>query len=451
MARSSRLELRGSSLMSWPTLPDGVISVKEYSSRVGFYATVTDGLRQTALGSGDYVHFQYDDEFGLIRASRVEPPDDYDPNTDPETPIQDNLSDGESYRVTLPRNLVEYDLGLPVEDYDSNSDPFLLRFDVDPELPKEEREFFALTPLGFASEVFRNPNRHDISSPIPDALANEYADEFDLVPRELRSFFQEVSDWTDQQTFEALTIEPEYQPTRTSHKGQEVSIEYLSQGSIGGIAELFDASPEHVNALFRLHYEVAATLVERIYAAENERPPADHPLVDDTVEVEPFIVPQTDQIQSGVSAAEGRITVPPVTPQVILETTGLSPVGKETLKGALSALASTLESTDEHVVAGDTRSVERIRDPVVLPMAPSHDLEPAYDEIRIEFMPSGAGHELAHDGIGDSVDDPDAVAMAVQEAYNRQAERLLQDADVEKGLARFRERADAVLIPVDKS
>jgi hypothetical protein len=418
--------------------------MKKYTDRNGAYLTLTQELRQTALEAGDYLHFEYDDEMDLIRASGVEPRENYDPNVDPERKIQDNLGGraDESLRVTLPRRLLKHDLGIDIADYTAE-DPFVLRFDVDPELPVAERTFFALTPFGHQRDVFRNPNRYDVASPIPDALADQYAAEFDLTPRHLRSFLADVAAWVDESTVEALGIEPVAEPTRITHEGQEVAVAYLPPDSVGPIARLFDASDAHTTALYRLHYELASELLTSQAAAVTD----DHPFVAGDP-VEALVVPQVESIRGGL-AGEGRVAIPPVAPDVVVRTAGLVPVAQDELTGALSALTDVLEPVDGGVGVGDKDVVDRVRDPVVVPAPGGYDVAPAYTDVRIEFVASGAGAEVARAALtGQGVTVDEGVVTGVQQAFNRQAEQVLQTADVAAGVTRFRPDADAVLVPV---
>jgi len=435
-------------MTSWPSVPNGVIPIKTYSDRNGYYITLTQELQQTGLDSDDYLFFDYREDVDVIGGSGVEPPEDYDPNTDPERPIQDNLGDGRSYRVTLPRQLVEYDLGVDPEDYDGE-EPFLLKFYlIEPEKPKEKRIAFGLDPLGYAGDVFRNPNRYELPSPVPDGLANQYAQEFDLVPRDLRRFLAELAAWVDNRTLETLGIESLAPTVVTTHDGHDVAVEYLPKESIGIIADLFDAPPEHVNAVFKLHFEMGARLTEGAYAADGEHLPSDHPLAGDAEGVEPFVIPRTEQIQAGIGG-NGRATVPPVTREVVRQAIALFPVDQDSLKGALSTLAGALEVVDDQVGVDGEPIATQLRDPVILPMDPGYDVESGYNQVRIEFVPSGAGEEIAQKGLAARNITGGELAPAVQSAYNRQAERLLRDADVDGRLARFQGKADAVLIPVD--
>lgn len=449
MARSTLMERGGADMASWPSVPDGLIPLKTYSDRNGYYITLTQELQQTGLDSDDYLFFDYREDVDVIGGSGVEPPENYDPNTDPERPIQDNLGDGRSYRVTLPRQLVEYDLGIDPEDYDGE-EPFLLKFYlIEPKKSKEKRTAFGLDPLGYAGDVFRNPNRYDLPSPIPDELANQYAQEFDLVPRDLRGFLAELADWVDHRTLETLGIESLAPMMITGENSHEVAVEYLPRGSIGAITDLFGAPPEHIKAAFALHFERGFQLTEAAYAADGERLPADHPLAGDTEEVEAFVIPQTEQIQAGIGGGNGRATVPPVTREIIRQVIALIPVDQDTLKGALSTLADALEVTDDQVGIGGEPVATRLREPVVLPITPGYHVEAGYNQVHIEFVPSGAGEKVAQEGLATHNINAEELASAVQSAYNRQAERLLRDADVDDRLARFQGKADAVLIPAD--
>ena len=429
-------------MASWPNPPAGVIPITKYSDRNGAYITLTQELRQTALEAGDYLHFEYDDELNLIRASGVEPPEDYHPNTDPERKIQDTLGGktDESLRVTLPRILTEYDLGIDIANYPAD-DPYVLQFEVDPELPVAERTFFALTALGHLSDVFRNPNRHDVASPIPEAVTDQYATKFDLAPGDLRSFLADIAVWVDESTVAALNIEPVAEPTLITHEGQEVAVEYLPEGSIGRIARLFDASPTDTTALFRLHDTVARDLL----AATDEPVPDDHPFVDGGP-VEALIVPQAESIRGGL-AGEGRVAIPPVAPDVVNKTAGLLPVAEDELTGALSALTDAIEPVDGGVGVNEMCVADRVRDPVEVPAPGGYDVAPAYTDVRIEFVESGDGADVARTALaGEGVAAGDGLATGVQEAYNRQAKQLLQDADVSVGVVWFSREADAVLV-----
>jgi hypothetical protein len=431
-------------MVSWPNPPAGVIPVTKYSDRNGAYITLTQDLRQTALEAGDYLHFEYDDELNLIRASAVEPPENYHPNTDPERKIQDNLGGkaDESLRMTLRRRLLKYDLGIDIADYPTD-DPYVLQFIVDPELPVAERTFFALTPLGHLSDVFRNPNRHEVASPIPDEVTDQYATRFDLTPRDIRSFLGDVAVWVDESTVAALNIEPVAEPTLITHEGQEVAVEYLPQDSIGRIARLFDASTAHTTALYRLH----DTLARDLLAATDESVPEEHPFVAGGP-VEALVVPQAESIRGGL-AGEGRVAIPPVAPGVVTRTAGLLPVAEDELTGALSALTDALEPVDGGVGVNDTCVADRVRDPVVVPAPGGYDVSPAYPDVRIEFVESGAGADVARTVLaGEGVAAEDGLATGVQQAYNQQAEQLLRAADVAAEVLRFRRGADAVLVPV---
>jgi len=448
MARSTSVKRGGADMTSWPSVPNGVIPVKTYSDRNGYYITLTQELRQTGLDGDDYLFFDYREDVDVIGGMGVEPPEDYDPNTDPERPIQDNLGDGQSYRVTLPRQLVEYDLGIDPEDYDGE-EPFLLKFYlIDPNKPKEKRTAFGLDPLGFAGDVFRNPNRYDLASPIPDGLVNQYAQEFDLVPQDLQEFLAELADCVGHCTLEALGIESLAPAVVTVQNNDEVAVECLPNGSIRAITDLFGAPPKYAKAALALHLERGIQLTETAYAADEEHLPADHPLAGNTEGVEAFIIPQTEQIQAGIGGS-GRATVPPVTREIIRQVIALFPVEQDTLRGALSALADALDVVNDQVGVNGVPIATQLRDPVILSMDPGYDVEPGYEQVRVEFVPSGAGEEIAQKGLAARDVTGGELAPAVQSAYNRQAERLLRDADVDDRLARFQGKADAVLIPVD--
>jgi len=473
-------------MVTWPNLPDGVIPIKSYNGRNGCFVTLTQELRQTAIEGDDFVYFDYDPEsetdetgadtdskterktgFKPIAGTKVEKPEDYNPNVNPERRVQDNLGNDQSYRVTLPRQLLQYDLGINIEEYNPDGDPFLLMFSLaNPDAPREKRKAFALEPLGYASDVFRNPNQHQLSSPIPADHANEYAKERNLVPRHLRALLDDVAKWIDRHTLEALDIEPLASPTVIRHNGQLVTVEFLPNKAIlERIAKVFDASEDQTTAIYNLHGRVGTILVREAYTTADMPIPDDHPLVERGQEnLDLLVIPQPDGflgLSTGVSSssgsgsgtdfgsgADGPGVIPPVTLKMVQQVIGFIPIDEATLKSALSALTSELGVDNGQVTVGGTPFAERLREPVSLSFDPGYDIEASYDQVRIEFIPSGAGEKLAHEALPPHDVETDELAAAVQAAYNRQAEQLLRDADVDDRLAQFKNHADAVIIPV---
>lgn len=448
MGCSEKMPATDSDESSQPPLPEGVLPLRKYHDRDGYYLSLTEEIRdQTALSAGDFVHLEYDDDLGLLSASEVEPPEDYDPRTSTAKKLMDNRS---AIRLTVPRRTL-YDLDVPIDDY-PEEDPFLFRFEVDQELALEERTFFALTPLGHASDVFRTPT--DLpdgaaASPISHDLVRDYAAEFDLDAEALTDALTALGQLVDDRTFEALGVESRAPPTLLKLGRHQVEIHYLPEGGFGEVGRLFAFEPEIVTGAYRLHYEVAAEAIENLYEAEDEPVPDDHPLR--AMDTEPIVVPDgeaSDEAEPEAAHDERReverLRVPPVTPAVIQQTTGTTTVNRETLHDALVEMTRTLSGSGSSLDdATDTGVVKRVTDAVTLPFDPGHDQTADYEQVRIEFVASSNVEHFATDIVG--LDDEEA--MAVKIAYNRQAERLLREADVDPSLRRFRREADAILIP----
>lgn len=500
--RSSQLERGVSNMAEWPSFPGGLVSVQSRSNRGGLYITPTHELQKTAIDPGEYVFFEYNpgspavgrdnagdggvagggepldtgggatvdsraeadysdtaesDGYGLIHASKVEKPDNYDPNVDLERKVRDQMNNGQSVRVSLPHQLAAYDLGIDTDNY-TGDDPFLLHFGTDWTVPSEERQSFYLQPLGYASELFRAPHNHDVTSPIPAALAGDYAGHFDLDAEAFRAFLDELTAWVTRDTLERLDrdldanidVEPVAPPTVTEYEGRDLMVQYLPEGAFEAFDLLFRPADGYVQGAWNLHREIGVGLVEAAFDADGTPIPSDHPIhavVDG--ELSALVLPVTVDLTSGFDTS-GRMIVPPVTNETINKVVGRIPADRATLAGALSALSSELSSTDRGVTVPGT-TVSRLHEPITVSMDPGHEIEAQYDQVHIEFIPDGASEQLARAGVDlNGVDDEeDSLVTALTTAYNDQSEQLLRDADVDPKLSRFRGVVDTVIVPAD--
>lgn len=432
-----------------PPLPSGVVALRKYADRDGYYLSLTEEVHDlTALDAGEYVHLDYNDDLGVVSATHVESPSDHDPATSMDKKLIDNQG---AIRLTMPRSLLNYDLGIDVDAY-PETDPFLFRFEVDAELPVGERDYFALAPLGHASDVFQNPatveDEAATTTPIPHEHVRDYADEFDLSARRVTDALDALAAHVDDRTFDALGADEVAPPTLVTVDGQEVAIHYLTPGTFGLIGDLFDFEGAIVTAAFRLHHEFGAQLIEEVFAADNEPVPDDHPLRDPDVEA--MVLPlggEEEQVDAEGGPDRGgvrRRRLPPVTPDVIAQTAATSGVDRDALQEALEEATAELTSSGEPFQdAVDADIVDRRNDPETVPFDWPHEHDADYEHVRIEFVGKGDSTDLLTTIVGVDQD----VAEAATVAWNRQAEHLLRDADVAPSLRRFRREADAVLIP----
>ena len=407
-------------------IPGGVLALRKYSGRAGYYLNITEMARDLDVTPGaDHVHVSYEDgELGFEVLKEVTDMDESNPN------VRKVIDNGPNVRVSPPRELLgEYGVGIAIDDYPED-DPYLFQ-----PLYEPDAAWFLLLPLGHASEVFRDAPDEPV--PIPEPTVAEVVSEIGADRRAVDDALAELNRTLAPATFEAAEIPLAGEPTVLDSEGHRLGVYYLSQADFRGLAmDIYEFDPGIAQALWYLHTEHATGLVSRLFEAEGESVPDDHPLRGRDVGAVVLSLGETPA-ESESDEGDGVVRHVEVPIDGRVRQLGVQALGVDgdALNGVLETLARDL---DRETLA-DADALTDDLDPVTLP----YDAE-EYDRVRVFFL---ADDSLA--GVVESVTDaPDGLAEATREVHTKQAEQLLRrSGEATADQRTFRREYDAVVVP----
>ncbi len=407
-------------------IPGGVLALRKYSGRAGYYLNITEMARDLDVTPGsDHVHVSFEDgELGFEVLKEVTDMDESNPN------VRKVIDNGPNVRVSPPRELLgEYGVGIAIDDY-PEEDPYLFQ-----PLYEPDAAWFLLLPLGHASEVFRDAPDEPV--PIPEATVAEVVDEIGADRRAVEDALAELNRTLAPETFAAAEIPLTGDPTVLDSEGRRLGVYYLSQPDFRGLAmDIYEFDPTVAQALWYLHTEYATGLVSRLFEVEGASVPEDHPLRGRDVGA---IVLSLGETPAEGEDEEGVVRHVEVPIDGRVRQLGVQALGVDgdALDGVLETLARDL---DREALA-DTGALTDDLDPVTV----EYDAE-EYDRVRVLFLVDDSLAEV----VEDVTDAPADVAEAAREVHTKQAERLLRRSGTASGAQRtFRREYDAVVVPVE--
>jgi hypothetical protein len=416
-------------------LPEGVLALRKYSGRAGYYLNITEMARNLDVTPGeDHVHVSYEDgELGFEVIKEVTEMDESNPN------VRKVIDNGPNVRVSPPRELLgEYGVGMDVDDYPED-DPYLFQ-----PLYEPDAAWFLLLPLGHASAVFRDVPDEPI--PVPEATVEEVVAEVGADGGAVGDALAALNRTLSPDTFAAADVPLAGEPTVLDQGGHRLGVYYLSQADFRGLAmDVFRFEPPVAQALWFAHTEFAGALVSDLYAGEGASVPDDHPLREREVGAVVLSLgptPTVDDENGEETAAteSGAVRHVPAPVDDRVRQLGVQALGvdAEELDAVLDSLARALGSGDERLSAASAEELA----PLTLPFEAATE---TYERVRVHFLPEGELTDL----VVAVTDAPEDVAAAAREVHVKQAEQLLARAAAATGdQRRFRREFDAVVVPV---
>lgn len=414
-------------------LPDGVLALRKYSGRAGYYLNITEMARDLDVTPGaDHVHVSYEDgELGFEVLKEVTEMDESNPN------VRKVIDNGPNVRVSPPRELLgEYGVGIEIDDYPED-DPYLFQ-----PLYEPEAAWFLLLPLGHASEVFRDVPDEPV--PIPDATVEEVAGEVGVGHAEVADALARLNRTLSPDTFAAADIPLVAEPTIVDSDGRRLGVYYLSQPDFRGLAmDVFRLAPPVAQALWFAHTEYAGALVSELFEAESRSVPDDHPLRQREVGAVVLSLgesPAVDDDAEGGSADDAAADAGAVRHVAVPIDDRVRQLGVQALGADPDALDAVLETLARDLDEDRLGAAAADLDPITLP----YETED-YDSVRVHFLPEDSLTGL----IEEVTDAPADVAAAGREVHVKQAEQLVTRSAAATGdQRRFRRSYDAVVVPV---
>jgi|APHM01.1.fsa_nt_gi hypothetical protein len=409
-------------------IPGGILALRKYSGRAGYYLNITEMARDLDVTPGaDHVHVSYEDgELGFEVLKQVTDMDESNPN------VRKVIDNGPNVRVSPPRELLgEYGVGIAIDDYPED-DPYLFQ-----PLYEPDAAWFLLLPLGHASEVFRDVPDEPV--PIPEATVTEVVREVGADRGDVDDALSEVNRTLAPATFAAAEIPLAGEPTVLDSEGRRLGVYYLSQPDFRGLAmDIYEFDPGIAQALWYLHTEYATGLVSRLFEAEGGTVPEDHPLRGRDVGAVVLSLGETPaEGESGDGDGDEAVRHVDVPVDGRVRQLGAQALGvdSDALDGVLETLTRDL---DREALADADALVDGL-DSLTLP----YDAE-EYDRVRVFFLADGS-----LTGVVEAVADADeALAEAASEVHAKQAEQLLRrSGEATADQRTFRREYDAVVVP----
>jgi hypothetical protein len=459
-------------------------------------------LDDSPITVGDTVHLfvQRDEHDNRHVTAQVDAdPEPPGPHNTYRTIQQVSKENNSGARLYFPPNLLgEYDLDVDTELYD-NDNPLIFAT-VFP----EDEPGFMLFPLGKLNDVFEyaedafvpgladdgqgntvsiGPSVDEVAeypvgrNPSPDAEQglNEALAEDDLsLPLSAADIGRElgqIASWVGEGTLDILGMATDFGFEVVEWGGQRIAVHYVDPLSARELATEYFGHPwkspgeegsgrwhtrtpeAHAIAVQRYHYETGTELIAQKY---DQRPPADHPLVDSDVRVEPLCIPLGTVSATGHSQEDPQASAyraPPVADRRVDQLASAQGLDGDDLRSALTVLANNVD--------GDTlRELDVLYDaddlaPVRIPAVPKTPQPVDYDDVVVAFVDEGALTDLAeYENI------PLETANAIRLIHNVEAEALLSDyrnAETSRPITvrmrRFRDEsdADAIVLPGPES
>lgn len=432
-------------------LPDGVIALRVKNDD-RYQVTITDPVHELGYETGeDYLFCMFepatDRRPAALRLEHLPDPDDLDIQTKKTKKI---VGHNDSARYTIPKKeLGEYGVGIDIENYDGE-DPFLF----EPVLTDRDDEFY-LNPLGRVSEVFRYDPA--ITPPFPDSLIETVANEDDLEDdvdvHELRKRLKMVAKSLSKETFAAGGFPLEDDREVVSVNGQRFGIHLAplanNRSAFGELLQnIYGASPAEATAIRRLNQKYADTLLSGLAASTDGEGAGHEQFLEPGTE--PVVIPLDPPAENGDEQAGGRQatlgeagTVQQALPTPIVESivslaSTTHDVDADRVEDVLQDLAVDPPRDDLEVAS------ERVElDEVTLPFSLKDDEPGSYSAVEVWFVEEDwLAETLVDRGV------EEALAAAVRDTHNKQAERLITNqSSAPVAYRRFRDYGDAVLVP----
>lgn len=408
-------------------IPNGVLALRKYSGRAGYYLNVTEMARDLDVTPGeDHVHVSFEDgELGFEVLKEVTDMDESNPN------VRKVIDNGPNVRVSPPRELLgEFGVGIAVDDYPED-DPYLFQ-----PLYESGAAWFLLLPLGHASEVFRDAPDEPV--PVPEASVAAVVAEVGTDRGAVEDALAELNRTLAPETFAAAKIPLAGEPTVVDGEGHRLGVYYLSQPDFRGLAmDIYEFDPEVAQALWFLHTEYATDLVSRLFEAEGASVPDDHPLRERDVGAVVLSLGETPAEDDDEDESVARHVEVPIDSQV--RRLGVQALGVD--GDTLDAVLETLAREIDRATLSEAGALTDDLDPVTV----AYDAE-EYDRVQVVFLAEGG----LTDVVESVADAPRDVVEAACEVHAKQAERLLRHSSSASGDQRtFRREYDAVVVPDD--